>query len=115
MSLRAAKLNVNLYRGDDYPYQFTILNSSATPYSATGSTVVMTMRDEFDGTVLWTGTTTDGVGGSNFATGVFVFTIPNATSAAINENCVYDVQETTTTSKKNTLVYGTVFVQKDVT
>ena len=115
MALRAAKLTVNLYRGDDYPYQFIVKTSTNAVYNATGSTLTMTIRDIIDGTILWSANATDGQNGNNFATGTFVFIIPNATSSLINDDAVFDVQELTSTSKKNTLVFGDVIVQKDVT
>jgi len=115
MAIRAANVDIFLYRGDDYPYTFTVLNSAGTAYNATGSAITITFKSAIDGTSLYTESPTTGVGGNIFASGIFVFTVPNATSAAINSDAVFDIQETTSGSKKNTLVYGKVILQKDVT
>lgn len=114
MAVRAANLDIYLMRGDDYPYEFNVDNSDGTNYSATGSTVTITIKDIVDGTQIYQANATDGVIGNNFANGVFVFVIPNATTATINTNAVYDIQETTTASKKNTLIFGKILVTKDV-
>lgn len=115
MTVRAAKLDVYLMRGDDYPYEFNVKNQDQTVYVATGSTIVLTIRDIIDGTQIYQGTATDGVDSNDFAIGKFVFVIPTATTSQINSNCVYDIQETTTATKINTLVYGKMFLTKDVT
>lgn len=114
MTLRAANLDIYLMRGDDYPYEFNIDNSDGTNYNATGSTVTITIKDIVDGTQIYQANATDGVNSNNFANGVFVFVIPNATTATINTNAVYDIQETTSANKKNTLIFGKILVTKDV-
>jgi hypothetical protein len=114
MAVRAANLNIYLMRGDDYPYEFNVDNSDGTAYNAAGSTVTITIKDIVDGSQLYQANAADAALGNNFAGGIFVFVIPNATTATINTDAVYDIQETTAANKKNTLVYGKILVTKDV-
>lgn len=114
MTVRAANLDIYLMRGDDYPYEFNVDYIDDTDYVATGSTVVFTIKDYVDGNQLFQTTATDGVNSNNFAIGKFVFVVPRATSVLINTNAVYDIQETTTATKVNTLVYGKVLVTRNV-
>ena len=114
MSVRSANLDIYLMRGDDYPFEFNVDNADGSNYNATGSTITITIKDIVDGTQIYQANATDATIGNVFSSGTFVFVIPNATTATINTNCVYDIQETTSANKKNTLVYGKILVTKDV-
>jgi len=114
MTVRAANLDIYLMRGDDYPYEFNVKNNDLTVYNAQGSSITLTIKDIVDGTQLYQGSATDGVDSNDFANGKFVFVIPSATTATINSNSAYDIQELTVANKKNTLVYGKISLVKDI-
>lgn len=115
MTVRAANLDIYLMRGDDYPYEFNITNSDGTTYNSQNSTITMTIKNIVDGDLLFQYSAIDATLGNDFAIGKYVFVIPSATTSTINQNAVYDIQETTAVQKKNTIVYGKVLLVKNVT
>ncbi len=111
MALRAIEQDIDLMRGDDYPWEFQTNDPDGAAYVMTGSTVTMTIKDKIDGNILWQGNSTTG---TVLATGLLFFVIPDTYSETIQKDCFYDVQETTSGSLKQTLWFGKVLLKKDV-
>lgn len=84
------------------------------PIDLTGFTYSMQIRDEVDGTVLWTSSGGDIV--YDNTTKIVTVTIASATTALFDfETAVYDLEATSVTSVKTTIVSGRLTLDKDVT
>ena len=105
--------DLNCYRGDRELYTFTV-TSGGSAYNLAGYTIVATGRaSEDDSTSLFSITIADATNGSSFATGVVVLVIPAATTAALPNELMYDIQATSG-SIVTTIAKGKIKVTKDV-
>ena len=109
-----AKLDLCLYRSDNFSHQITWLDDSGDPIPLTGFTAKMEARRKVGGTILMTATQTSGLvlGGAAGTIDILLTTLQ--TDIAFLDN-VYDLQVTSPTSVVTTLVQGAFTVIQDVT
>ena len=111
-----AKVDINVYQGDDRNYTFNVVDSAgaAVDYSSAGA-VVLTVKTTIDDTsALFTSSATDSANGNNWASGIIVIAITDAQSALLTQDSVYDLEVTDSGGLVTTVCYGVVFVRRDI-
>ncbi len=112
MSSTVPKINIKIYRGDDFSRIFNVLDAGA-PADLTGYALTSHVRSDRDSAVIIataTATLTDA------ATGVITWTLTAAQTAAMTlASMVYDIEGLSPGGLVTTLVQGKLTRDKDVT
>ena len=110
-----AKLDLCLYRSDNFVHQITWVDDAGEPINLTGYTARMQARKAIgNSTVLMTATDTDGLTLGGAAGTIDIELPPSKTNIATVDN-VYDLEVTSPSSFVTTLVQGEFVVIQDIT
>lgn len=108
------KTILKAYRGDDESYRF-IVELENTAFDISTYQIYATARQDIDSPdALFEIQILDNANGSDFANGVFVLVVPNATTDALPSLCNFDI-EARLGGTKTTLVSGEIQTSPDVT
>ncbi len=110
-----AKLDLCLYRSDNFSHQITWVDSTTgVPIDLTGYTAKMEARRKVGGTILMAATETSGLVLGGVAGTIDILLTPAQTNVAFRDN-VYDLEATSPASVVTTLTQGDFTVIQDVT
>lgn len=113
VSALPGRLNIRLYRGDDFRMELTIVSDATTlaPIDITDYSFAAEIRDTTNGTLLatFTDTTIDAEAGR------LDLTLARAVTQALPDGGVWDLEVTDTDGKHTTWFAGTVSASGDVT
>ena len=107
---RPARLNLAVYREDDFDLDLYFVNAAGTAIDLTGYSFTAEARDTA-GTLIatFTDTLTDATGGQ------LTLTLPKATTETLPNSCKWDLQAVTPGSKHQTWLTGTLTATGDIT
>ena len=109
-------LDLNAYRGDRETYTFNVKDATGAVVNLAGQTIKAEARANIgDVATLFSITVTDAVSGNDFANGVVVLILPEATTLLLPTKSYYDIQATSGSTGVTTLARGRITTFSQVT